>query len=541
MNKDLDTNVEKKNTPNQFVLYKSLRILVYLILLTAITTINISSGLFPSASITMKSELKISETVFGCFAFSTNIGKIIGSLVFVTVINSTNRKWLIVITIATKATFILLFSITTDNIYLLFGYKVYIGLANMVINAFAPVLVEQFGIHKYKSLLQSSLQMGNPLGRIIGFGLDFLFKWKIVLIFESIMLFTCSFILMIIPHLYFSSKVVILINTETNEEVVDKKDEKIVTLFKLRTNMPQVRQGKPVNHEGESFCSSIIHLFKSKLFILSLLIRTCLIAMQSTLQYWTPDYMTKVINIEDHSYMKLFSNLFIIVTAPLGGFVSGIFISFSIKGYEKKNYSPIFISIFYIVECVLAFYIPFIRTQIEFVLVVISFSLLASACMPMLQGICMTSVEQKYKGEAFRVSLLFSFLIGSGFTPCLYGYINEHVEDNHAMLYLFMICMGVGLILLPFFVYLCYLKNQNEGGRSSKRKELLHNPDSSYQSLYEGRKSVSSNADVIVQELAQAYAEPMPGVVGPEGEEEINGGNYIKNNEEMKTNEDENV
>ena len=119
---------------------------------------------------------------------------------------------------------------------------------------------------------------------------------------------------MIIPHLYFSSKVVILINTETNEEVVDKKDEKIVTLFKLRTNMPQVRQGKPVNHEGESFCSSIIHLFKSKLFILSLLIRTCLIAMQSTLQYWTPDYMTKVINIEDHSYMKLFSNLFIIVT-----------------------------------------------------------------------------------------------------------------------------------------------------------------------------------------------------------------------------------
>ena len=77
---------------------------------------------------------------------------------------------------------------------------------------------------------------------------------------------------MIIPHLYFSSKVVILINTETNEEVVDKKDEKIVTLFKLRTNMPQVRQGKPVNHEGESFCSSIIHLFKSKLFILSLIL-----------------------------------------------------------------------------------------------------------------------------------------------------------------------------------------------------------------------------------------------------------------------------
>ena len=69
MNKDLDTNVEKKNTPNQFVLYKSLRILVYLILLTAITTINISSGLFPSASITMKSELKKSETVFDCFAF----------------------------------------------------------------------------------------------------------------------------------------------------------------------------------------------------------------------------------------------------------------------------------------------------------------------------------------------------------------------------------------------------------------------------------------------------------------------------------------
>ena len=509
---------------NQFILYKSIRVLVYIVLLISIVSINISSGLFPSASFDIKDSLHITETVFGLFAFSTYIGKVVGSLVFVTVINSTNRKWLIVVTLATKATFILLFSITTDNIYLLFGYRCYIGLSNMIINAFAPVIVEQFGIHKYKAMLQSLLQMGNPLGRILGFSIHFFANWKFTLIFEGTILLSCAIILAVIPHIYFSSKVVILINSETNEEVVDKKDEKIVSLFKFRNSIPPKSENMEREREVEPVIAKLCNIFRSRLFFLSLMIRTCLIAVQSTLQYWTPDYMTSVIHIEDHSYMKLFSNILLIITAPLGAFVSGIFISFSIKGYQKKNYSPIFISIFYIIECICAFYIPFIKTPIEFIIVVIAYSFFSSACMPMLQGICMTSVDPQYSGIAFSTSLWFSFLIGSGMSPSLYGYFNEHADtDNYAMMYLFLICMGLGLALLPFFVYSCYLKNQAENV-TNKRKEFTHNPDSSYNNLYEGRQSISSNAEVIVQELAQAYAEPTPGA--PSDSEPINGGKY---------------
>ena len=48
---------------NQFILYKSIRVLVYIVLLISIVSINISSGLFPSASFDIKDSLHITETV----------------------------------------------------------------------------------------------------------------------------------------------------------------------------------------------------------------------------------------------------------------------------------------------------------------------------------------------------------------------------------------------------------------------------------------------------------------------------------------------
>ena len=73
--------------------------------------------------------------------------------------------------------------------------------------------------------------------------------------------------------------------------------------------------------------------------------------------------------------------------------------------------------------------------------------------------------------------------------------------------------------------------------KEPERKEFIHNPDSSYNNLYEGRQSISSNAEVIVQELAQAYAEPTPGA--PSDSEPINGGKYPP--KEMTETHDEDV
>ena len=67
-----ENNINNKNSKllsseNKFILYKSIRILVYCLLLFCVILINISSGLFPSSSIEIKNHLSISDFKFGLF------------------------------------------------------------------------------------------------------------------------------------------------------------------------------------------------------------------------------------------------------------------------------------------------------------------------------------------------------------------------------------------------------------------------------------------------------------------------------------------
>ena len=511
-----------------YILYKNIRILIYCLFVVLITSINISSGLFPYSSQTMKNDLNIQDLFFGMFSLSTSIGKIIGSIVFMTAINTMNRKLLIFVIILSKSLFIFSFIASTDNIYLCLCFRLCLGLCNMIINSFAPVWIEQFGIHKYRLVLQSFIQIGNPLGKILGYVLCYQFNWKIVFVIEGIALLISALLILLMPGLYFSSNVIILVNTQTGEEIADKRDNKNVTLFKLRNSVSLSREHSIRSETRNSQISidgnldtmiKVCYVLRNKLFLFTLMIRTCLISIQSTFQFWTPDYLHVKFNLNEDSINKLIANVLIIITVPLGAFFSGLFISFSISGYEQKNWSTILITSFYIVECFFAYYIPYIDTFITFVFNVIAYSFLINACLPMLQGVCMTSVHPKLKGIAFTTSHLFSFLVGTGLSPCVYGYLNQlSNEVNYAFKVILQTMMGVGLVCLGVFIYLMYAKNKRE--RSKKKKNVLP-----FNNEVDMRKSISSNADIVVQEFAHAFGEPNP-QIGNMQRESNNGEDY---------------
>ena len=94
INNEKENNTQKEN---KFILYKSIRILVYFLLLLSIILINISSGLFPSSSIEIKSHLEISDYQFGLFFLYSSIGKIIASLLFLKLKKFNNRKLFLIL------------------------------------------------------------------------------------------------------------------------------------------------------------------------------------------------------------------------------------------------------------------------------------------------------------------------------------------------------------------------------------------------------------------------------------------------------------
>ena len=182
-NDNINNNEEMNNIQkeNKFILYKSIRILVYCLLLLSIILNNISSGLFPSSSIEIKTDLQITDFQFGQLFLYSSLGKIIASLIFYKLKKLTNRKILLIFISLINSIIVFIFYFT--KIFWLFSIlKLILGINEMLIQIFVPIWIQQFGINKYKLALTSIIQLSNPLGKCLTFWANYYLPW--ILIFK---------------------------------------------------------------------------------------------------------------------------------------------------------------------------------------------------------------------------------------------------------------------------------------------------------------------------------------------------------------------
>ena len=230
-NKKNNINENKNaNKENKLTLYKSIRILVYCLLLLSIIFINMSASIFPSSSIDIKEYLKINDFQFGQFFLYSSLGKIIGSILYFTIKRVINRKVLLILTTLINATILIVFQFT-NSFWVFSLLKGIMGITDMLIQIFVPVWIQQFGIAKYKLGLTSIIQLSNPFGKVLAFIGNNYFLWltiyKILGVFFGLIFI--SFI--IIPNQYTAKNILILIDNETGEEMIDKRSEQNVTFY----------------------------------------------------------------------------------------------------------------------------------------------------------------------------------------------------------------------------------------------------------------------------------------------------------------------
>lgn len=537
---------ENKNANNtnqkgyKFTLKKSIRILVYILLLVSSIFINISSGIFPSSSIDIKTYLNINDYQFGHFILYSSIGKILGSLIFFTIKKKINRKYLFILTTSINAIIMIVFQFS-KLVWLFSISKGIMGITDMLIQIITPIWIQQFGFTKYKLNLNSIIQLSNPLGKILAFWANYYLSWlslfKIGGIFFGIIFI--SFI--IIPNQYTSKNIIILIDNETGEELIDKRSEKNVTFYMINEdyeeesnkNIPLLDKNNNknnnenelnnnlnindiINHNGNK---KIIHLnnnisiytrikmiFSNKLFMISLIIRTLLIGIQSSISFWAPDIMIRLIEIKKKSFKNLLGNILIIITPPLGNFICRIIGNFSLISHKKKKKIVLFIILFYIVSFLCCIFISD-RKSFSFVATIILFLFFSSVCLPMLHGICISSINKKLKDNIFSFIHVFTLFFGSGLIPFIFGFFYEKKEKNKIIKikHFLYCCLGVGFFLMPFLIYFIFRKEFNDNERNDKF------------SIRSKGFSIDSNkkngGEGIVQELANAYGDDITDIV----------------------------
>lgn len=517
------------NNNNKFILYKSIRILFYCTLLLFILLINISAGLFTSSSIEIKNNLQIEDFKFGLFFLFSSIGKIIGSLLFF-VVNKLNNRKILLISIAFFNSMIY-FNFFFSNNYLIFSpLKLIIGITDMLIQIYTPMWIQQFGINKYKLGLTSIIQFCNPLGKCLAFLINYHLAYAIIFKIEAI-IFAVVFIMFIgIPNKYSAKNILIIIENDTGEEMYDKKTN--IAMYTLSDyNLEQSQKSFPLIDKNDDkkekdidinlninelieqngnkkiiiqshkipFCGKLKIILKNKIFMLSLFIRVILIGIETTLSLWIPDILIKLIEIKRESSLNLFGNILIIITPPLGSFITRMMGPFTIIGNKRKRNTVVLLIFFYISSALISLMIPEDKS-FSFIASIIIFLFISSTCLPMLQGICLSSISKKVKENILSFIHIFTLFIGTGIMPSIFGFFYEIKEKNRIQVikYFLYTFLGFAFLFLPFLIYLIYKQDFIEERSSIKGR---------------GFSIDSKNGgEGIVEELGNAFGEELPNI-----------------------------
>ena len=531
-----ENNINNKNSKllsseNKFILYKSIRILVYCLLLFCVILINISSGLFPSSSIEIKNHLSMSDFNFGLFFLFSSLGKILGSLLFFSLRNINSRKILLIfITLINSLICFGFFYL--KNLYIFIPLKLVIGITDMMIQIYIPIWIQQFGINKYKLGLTSLIQFCNPLGKCLAFLINYHLSWLTVFKIEGIIFAVIFLGFLIIPNKYSAKNILIIIENETGEEMYDKRtnvamytfndysdesSEKNIPLIDKNNNpkdddlnmnlninelMEQNGNKKIVHSRKIPFLTKLKIILKNKIFMLSLTIRVILIGIETTITLWIPDILIKLIGIEKISSLNLFGNILIIITPPLGSFITRIMGPFTIAGNKRKRNTVVLLIFFYILSILISIFIPEDKS-FTFIATIIIFLFSSATCLPMLQGICLSSISKKVKENILTFIHIFTLFFGVGLMPTIFGLFYDIKEKNKIQVvkYFLYAFLGVGFLLLPFMIYLIY------------KQEFIEERTSSFRSKgFSIEANPKNGGEGIVEELGNAYGEELPNI-----------------------------
>ena len=133
----------------------------------------------------------------------------------------------------------------------------------------------------------------------------------------------------------------------------------------------------------------------------------------------------------------------------------------------------------------------------------IAFLFCSATCLPMLHGICLSSVSKKVKEKIFSFIHIFTLFFGAGFMPFIFGIFYEKRKANKILVvkYFLNFNLGGGFLLLLILIYFIYRIEFREERSSVGSKGFSFNINQ------------KNGGEGIVEELGNAFGEELPGSV----------------------------
>ena len=544
-----------------FPLPRKIRWIVFVILTYITITMELDQGVLSSSTEALSKDMELNDSQLGGLGSMVFLGKPFGCLLFFTLINKLNRKYML---LATLFVIILSLILTTQtkNLVLLYLCRIAVGIVNSYLGIFFPVWTDQFGIHKYKSLFLTCHHLASSLGYLFGYIMGVWLGWELSFYIQDIILLIPIIILIFISNKYFSmsimpikSKMKLLEKEEdenNKKEKIEKEIDKLkVTVLDESYEEEKINEENKVNEEdkekekekeeqidleddislfedihkkGENMSKGAIMLqikaiIKSPLFILINITLCVLYAIVAAVQFWINDYLQFGLRIDDAKKRFFMFGAIVITSPPLGMIIGGIILT-KVGGYESEKaiYIPL---IFSLIVSIFANLAPLSTNVYVFLPLFWIYFFAGSAIIPAASGISLVSVDKKYAGAASSMSILLYNVLGKFPGPNLYAFFKNKANDENSRVPMWLL---LNLAVIGFLAVLIALKF-NKKKFIKLREEFL-------------KKQKEENSNIIKENSNNNETEEVETfIVGGDDDEKEN---KEKNNGEENNNSNEN-
>ena len=379
-------------------------------------------GVVSARSNQIKEELNINDKSFGIYGSIVQIGRIIGTLSVMILLNLFDRKYLIFFALVLKcATFLIYF--ITANYYIIMGFRFLQGFSHVFTYVYFPTWVDQFGLQNYKTIMTSFIQTASPFGSVFGFNVTtFLGDYKYGFALLAFTILPLDFILLFMPDKFFSPKIFFY---KVHKEEHDGR-ESVFSLFEIdEEKMKKKQEEKEKKPEGPSIWLQLLR----PVFATIVLARTVLMFSFMGTHYWIGDYFQNALG-QDGKLAKASIYSVVSLVGPFTGSMVGAAVCEKVGGYTKRA-SSLLCCGFSVLTGICAVLIPMTNDMMVFTVELFLFFFFANCMMPILIGISFNCVDKKLKGASYGVNSLMCTFLGNLPAPSVYGFINDIYKETN--------------------------------------------------------------------------------------------------------------
>ena len=308
------------------------RTCIFIIFISLSIIMSGDNGVLSSSKKQVRRDLELDEKGYGFFGSFASAGRMIGSCLFMGLLQTDKRKFLTCICIFVNGTAFFAYSLTFNR-WILYVVRFLIGAVRIYPHIYIPVWVDQFGIKKLKTMMMTIINITSPLGQTVGYILGTINepdKWYLNYFIVGVLINVFGGILLFFPAKYFSAKYNFAGYHQKGKTgfVKEISDWKQTTFFETgEAKFKTKEQG------------SMLVILKKPVYFLSAFVKAnCLFCFQ-VIHLNITSYAIEDLKMPEEEkttkFLPLYSSAS--VFGPFtGGMFGGLCVSF-VGGYEKKN------------------------------------------------------------------------------------------------------------------------------------------------------------------------------------------------------------